>query len=104
MQIGRISYGVYLYHLFIPELHEWINQKFSEAGIDLLFNQSMPVVIRIYWLAIQQFILLLIICVVSWKFIENPINKLKKYFEHKKPQVISKTSVERIDEGFLQPV
>jgi peptidoglycan/LPS O-acetylase OafA/YrhL len=83
IRLGKISYGVYLYHLFIPELWLWVNTKFNAWNIDFFYNQAMPETIKPTWLFIQHFAFLILICIVSWKFIEKPINSLKKHFENK---------------------
>ena len=83
MWIGKISYGVYLYHLFVPELWMWIIKKFTLWNIDLFFNKAMPALIKPWWLFIQEFSFLMLICFVSWKLIEKPINNLKRKFENK---------------------
>ncbi len=80
MWIGKISYGIYLYHLFIPELWQWINKKFNSNNIDLFYNQAMPVNLKPVWLFIQEFSFLLLISILSWKLIEKPINNLKRRF------------------------
>ena len=86
IRIGKISYGIYLYHLFIPELWNWVIKKFANWNIDLLYNNKMPVNFKPAWLFIQHFAVLMIICIVSWKLIEKPINGLKKLFENKAPK------------------
>ena len=43
----------------------------------------MPAIIKPWWLFIQRFSFLMLICFVSWKLIENPINGLKRKFENK---------------------
>lgn len=84
IRLGKVSYGVYLYHLFIPELWMWIVTKFQNYGIDLLWNNRVPLSLKTLWLSIQEFSLLLILCMISWTFIEKPINNLKHFFEYKK--------------------
>jgi len=84
IKIGKVSYGVYLYHLFIPELWIWVNKKFAERGIDFLYNNTMPESLKPAWLFIQHFTFLMLICFVSWKFIEKPVNSLKKKFDNAK--------------------
>ena len=94
MHLGKISYGVYLYHLFIPELWSVINKVFSGWGIDLFFNQKMPAAFRTPWIFLQEFAFLLLMSIVSWKFIEQPINRLKIYFENQK-ELRNKTTLEK---------
>ena len=95
MWIGKISYGVYLYHLFVPELWVWIIKKFTLWNIDLFFNKAMPAIIKPWWLFIQEFSLLILICFLSWRLIEKPINNLKKYFENKPRE--KKLDIEKAD-------
>ena len=83
IRIGKISYGVYLYHLFVPELWNSVIKKFASWNIDLFYNNAIPEIIKPAWLTIQYFSCLLLICIVSWKFIEKPVNQLKKRFENR---------------------
>jgi peptidoglycan/LPS O-acetylase OafA/YrhL len=53
----------------------------------------MPEAFKPAWIFLQQFAFLILICIVSWKLIEKPINNLKKKFEYKRtgrPDVIEK--------------
>ena len=84
MRIGKISYGIYLYHLMVPELWERIINKFSTWGIDLFFNKAIPVSLQPAWLFIQEFTFLILISILSWKLIEKPILGLKKNFENRR--------------------
>jgi peptidoglycan/LPS O-acetylase OafA/YrhL len=67
--IGKISYGVYLYHIIVSWLWENVLRK---AGFH--FNKT--------GLVIQEFILLIFIAWLSWRLIESPINNLKKKFSY----------------------
>ena len=80
IRLGKISYGIYLYHLVIPELRMAIESVFTNMGYDFMFTQAMPEKFKEAWIFIQNFILLLCIASLSWKFIEKPINKLKDKF------------------------
>ena len=86
IRLGKISYGVYLYHLFVPEIWDGIIQKFASWNIDLFYNEAIPEILKPSWLFIQQFCFLMLICILSWKVIEKPINGLKRKFENKLPQ------------------
>jgi peptidoglycan/LPS O-acetylase OafA/YrhL len=73
--LGKISYGLYLYHNFIPLFERNIvgsevKNKFMDS---VLPNLESP----IYHLFLQT-ILLLTLSITSWYFIEKPILKLKK--------------------------
>lgn len=66
--LGKISYGMYLFHLFIPDLFYYLAPKIG-LGIS---NK--------YTAAVFFFILTAFAAHVSWKVIESPFNKLKARF------------------------
>ena len=72
--IGQISYGVYLYHLFIP----W--GLYEVLGLTQLEN---PVVNAIILITTT-----ILVASLSWHLFEKPINGLKKHFPY--PTVIPK--------------
>jgi peptidoglycan/LPS O-acetylase OafA/YrhL len=76
--IGKISYGIYLYHGVLPHYISLFAKKFfhvdvSTLGTPVLFLINSSVVLLVSWL--------------SWKLIEKPILSLKKYFEYDKNKV-----------------
>ena len=77
--LGKISYGLYVYHNFIP----WLVRCFT--GRETEYPLPLPT-IKAGWLqgAIPLFVVnalvLLIVASISWFLIEKPINNLKKYF------------------------
>ena len=79
--IGKISYGVYLFHNFIPIIINAILHKLGKNGFSFtflgyekyLFNQG----ILFYSIC---FSILLSIATLSFYFLERPINKFKSYF------------------------
>jgi peptidoglycan/LPS O-acetylase OafA/YrhL len=87
IRVGKISYGIYLYHLFIPELWMGINNKASIFNIDLFYNKAIPDILKPTWLFVQEFSFLMLVSVFSWRFIEKPINNLKNKFEYKRKRL-----------------
>jgi peptidoglycan/LPS O-acetylase OafA/YrhL len=81
MSLGKVSYGLYLFHNFIPTivsaiLH-WVKKNhtkvpFSNELIQITNNQGAFLMICT--------IVLLIITYASFNLIEKPILKFKKYF------------------------
>ncbi len=80
MFMGKISYGIYLYHLFIPLLRVTLEESFAAWDIDFLFNRSMPSIIRREWIFLQEWVFVLLLAGLSWVVIEKPINSLKERF------------------------
>lgn len=73
--LGKISYGLYLFHNFIPLLERNLVGIESKSKFipQLIPNLSSP----LYHLVIQT-LLLLLVSTISWYLIEKPILKLKK--------------------------
>lgn len=76
--LGKISYGLYLYHNFIPWLLRNLNgteDQYVVKGISIF-----PVLHGGWLIFIQHWTILLVISVFSWFLIEKPICSLKKKF------------------------
>lgn len=67
MYLGKISYGLYLFHNFIPDIYNYLH---------LPVIQSFYLKYAVYW------IMLILIASASWFIIEKPVNNLKKYFAY----------------------
>jgi peptidoglycan/LPS O-acetylase OafA/YrhL len=81
MSLGKVSYGIYLFHNFIPTIvfaiFHWIEKNptkvpFSNMLIQISYNKSI-------FLLVCTFVLLAI-TYTSFNLIEKPILKLKKHF------------------------
>ena len=68
--LGKISYGLYLYHLCIPSLSAWI-----------IRHTEMPIQNR-WQLWVFYGVLTLAITSISWYLIEQPVNRLKDRFRY----------------------
>jgi len=69
-RIGRISYGVYLYHKLVPF---FVSYAIEKAGYTM---PDQPVVLFLCYTAIA-----LIISALSWKLIEKPLLRVKDRFD-----------------------
>jgi len=68
--VGTISYGMYIYHVFVP--HElW--PRLEHRGFPML-----PEPLRFFFYCAAT----LMISALSWHLFEGPINNLKRYFEY----------------------
>lgn len=66
--VGKISYGMYIIHLFIPSLYYWL---FPKLGISL--SNKFTEFVFLYLLTFG-------IAHLSWTYIESPVNRLKNRF------------------------
>jgi peptidoglycan/LPS O-acetylase OafA/YrhL len=88
--IGKISYGIYLYHNFIPALY---SKLFAKMGLeDRLIpfgggHTFFPVVHNKFIMFPLFFVTLMAVATLSWYFFEQPINNLKSRFGYKKTLV-----------------
>lgn len=83
--LGKISYGIYLYHNLIPRLLVIIKEKMKHHGIFIpLVNANIPAQYDLAWTYMQKAVLLILISWISWKLIEAPINSLKDRFSYQK--------------------
>jgi peptidoglycan/LPS O-acetylase OafA/YrhL len=67
--VGKISYGIYLYHYFLLYI---IPSILSRFGISIPFQG--------YGILLAYSAISILLATISWNFIEKPINKLKDHF------------------------
>jgi peptidoglycan/LPS O-acetylase OafA/YrhL len=75
--LGKLCYGLYLYHNILPH---YLSLVFNKIHL----NSYLPQLLADYYdyfFFITNFLLLIFISWLSWKYIEQPIVGLKKYFE-----------------------
>ncbi len=78
--LGKISYGLYIYHNFIPWLLRCL------MGKEQRYPLPLPVLMDWSWLHgglrlfLVEFLILIIIASISWYVLEHPVNRLKRYF------------------------
>lgn len=84
--LGKISYGIYLYHNFMPWIWQAIVNKLNQFNLHIpLVNAYMPGKFGGALVLLERFALLVLISWISWILIESPINKLKDKFNYKFP-------------------
>jgi len=78
--IGKISYGVYLYHLVVPKLTDGMVYRILKIHTEEIHSPK--------WLELMikggNFIFLILVSWLSWKLIEKPFLSLKRYFDYRK--------------------
>ncbi|MCU7550627.1 acyltransferase [Chitinophagaceae bacterium LB-8] len=74
--LGKISYGIYLYHFILPYYSYNVLSYVNNALPEFLNKYQKPL------LFVENFFILLLVSILSWKIIELPFLKLKKYFEY----------------------
>jgi peptidoglycan/LPS O-acetylase OafA/YrhL len=80
--LGKISYGLYLYHQgFTIAFYFWVQKLMAKYHLYYPFTEQtiFPYVGGI-WQNIFYLIFLICIASFSWYCLENPLNKLKKHF------------------------
>jgi peptidoglycan/LPS O-acetylase OafA/YrhL len=92
--IGKISYGIYLYHTIIPWFWRVLYQWLLGRGIDFhSIYFFVPKFLHNDLDLVVKFFILIFVSWCSWIFFESPINRLKKYFEYK-PALASQSIVQ----------
>lgn len=71
LYLGRISYGIYVYHYFAPAGVQWLAARF---GVDA--TKPEPATIGAY------IVFSLALAIGSWHLLELPINRLKRHFAY----------------------
>jgi peptidoglycan/LPS O-acetylase OafA/YrhL len=72
VSLGKITYGIYVYHNFVPEILLFIFNKLGYSYQTTGFTNF-----------ILSSIFSILIAQLSWILIEKPINNLKRYFSYK---------------------
>lgn len=93
MFIGRISYGLYLYHLIVPYFSNLLLKH-----LNLYYPLKSVIGSRFFYyvLGMGNFALLLLVAWFSWKFIEKPILGLRKYLQKKAEPAIAVTEKKQL--------
>jgi len=76
--LGKISYGIYLFHHHIPWLIRNLNGTEIRHSIGLI--RILPSFGNGYLIFAEQFFVLIVICSLSWFLFEKPVNGLKERF------------------------
>ena len=81
--IGKISYGIYIYHNLLPKFSGILREHLMESTPVIKQFFSLP-----YSVVTVNFILVIAISWISFRLIESPFLRLKKYFSVDKSQHI----------------
>lgn len=72
--LGKISYGLYLYHYVLPHFFFLIIRQH--------FNVDLEASMNIWLIILIKFLLVVLISWLSWLIIEKPMLRLKEYFNY----------------------
>ncbi|HUQ97346.1 MAG TPA: acyltransferase, partial [Chitinophagaceae bacterium] len=84
--LGRISYGIYLFHLPLFYVTSDVLGRLFVRFLTLPHPLYMPLLLT------GSFVLLILLSLLSWQGIEKPFLKLKRYFKLNKKAVVPKNS------------
>ncbi len=71
--VGRITYGIYVYHFFLPVAYAYVFPILGQAPpAKGMFNLLLSAAISV------------LVAALSWRFFESPVNGLKRFFEYDK--------------------
>ena len=69
--LGKISYGIYLIHAFMPEI---VYRTFDYLGLS---GYKLPLIIAFFSTAAT-----IVAATITWHVLERPINDLKRFFQY----------------------
>ena len=81
--LGKITYGIYVYHYLTPLI---LIPLFEYFGIPL----QVPGLLNF----VLSSLLTIVIAMISWHLLELPINRLKRHFEYESKPTASQTAIE----------
>lgn len=84
--IGKVSYGIYLYHNFIRLSYSQLNQWAVSNNYRVPFFKIIlfPEFSNVYLNIVIYIIILTILVLASWYLIEKPVNSMKTFFPYNK--------------------
>jgi peptidoglycan/LPS O-acetylase OafA/YrhL len=69
--LGKISYGIYLIHAFMPEIAHRMVDRFG------LSDYGSPLAIAVF-----STVATIVVATISWQVLEQPMNDLKRFFQY----------------------
>jgi peptidoglycan/LPS O-acetylase OafA/YrhL len=82
--VGRLSYGLYLYHLFMPIMLHRLLHHLGRFIMQGRYYQRFIDWETTVWAGAFMGITLCIVASVSWRFIEQPFLRLQRFFPYSK--------------------
>lgn len=91
LYLGKISFGIYVLHLIVPEGIKWLEIR---TGVSLGFPTELGWGQFAYVTAVS-----VVLATISWSILERPINDLKRFF----PYSSRKSRAERAERATPNP-
>jgi peptidoglycan/LPS O-acetylase OafA/YrhL len=77
--VGKISYGIYVIHYFIPVLTVW---ALSRVGLSYPSDEALGRPLAIAFQFVLHTAVTVVLASASWYLFEKPLNDLKRYFPY----------------------
>jgi peptidoglycan/LPS O-acetylase OafA/YrhL len=87
LAVGQLSYGLYLYHLFMPIVLHRCLHHLGRLVAQGRYYHSLIAWEMTPWAGVLMGLMVLGLAVVSWRFIEQPFLRLQRFFPYEKMRV-----------------
>jgi peptidoglycan/LPS O-acetylase OafA/YrhL len=91
LYLGKITYGIYIYHNLVPLVLVPIFDSFD-----------IPLRVPSFSIFILSSLVTIVLAAISWHLIELPINRLKRHFEYVSESSTSRTTIKQLLGGHLR--
>ncbi|MDX5482003.1 MAG: hypothetical protein LPK07_09995, partial [Hymenobacteraceae bacterium] len=101
LYLAKISYGIYLYHIFAVFFLWEAMRRAKYLVFDPLGLNIFPLydIVKLPVVSLVLYVLLTVaFASASWYFLEKPINSLKRFFGYTKPRTVPKAAPTAADE------
>ncbi|MCC9138942.1 acyltransferase [Pontibacter silvestris] len=101
LYLAKISYGIYLYHIFaafifwkaLNKIAAVLNYRFGLDISDIVNVIAIPTVSFFFYMIVS-----IVLAALSWHLLERPVNNLKRFFMYTAPRKVTPAMQEQVQE------